>query len=38
MTQFIGFLIATPIIVAWSAFLVFVDPLSIIADWWNDRH
>jgi hypothetical protein len=33
----LGWLLATFIIVAFSAFLVFVDPFTIIADWWNER-
>lgn len=32
-----GWVFAFVVIFAWSAFLVFVDPLTLIADWLEDR-
>lgn len=32
-----SFLIALPCIAAFSAALVWIDPLTIVADWWSDR-
>jgi hypothetical protein len=33
-----GFLIALPLIALFSAALVFIDPFTLIADWWANRH
>lgn len=37
MSELVTFLIALPFIAAFSALLVFLDPLTLLADWWENR-
>ncbi|MDV7194623.1 hypothetical protein [Mycolicibacterium fortuitum] len=37
MATALEWVIATLLIAGFSAALVFIDPLTLIADWWTDR-